>query len=299
MSEGSVPVESREIYPPIQVKYEGELTPENALFTIDGTLLSTALQESGYSKSVSSNVVISDESVLGEIAHQNSYKNEIVVYQSAVINTLKNLRREEHEGLNLVPENSSRLKNFLYRIRYLLNPMEAPYLLLSDKGKEMHVYSGNRERRNRYRDQAQEGFEFKRDGETVKLSRDESVAHAKQLFDRLLERAVPGILGWVVAHEFEHKHHHGRKLAIKVGSLFGPVLGVGVAAQAVGAPGLIGAGVVLGYVGSILGKTADEEASYDAGDKNFAKFAKAITINHETFNRAVLTYSPKQSAPKG
>lgn len=283
-------IEGREskIYPSIGVRYEGELTPETALFKIDGELLAKAIRESDYSGIVISNVVISDKVGTGEIAHMNSYTNQAVIYHDQLVATLRRFRQAEHEGLDALPENSNKFKNFLNAVGYLLNPFTAPYKLLADKGRYMHVYSGNIDRRNRYRDQAQEGFEVKRGGETVKMSRAESVHRAKQFFDRLLERATPGIIGWVVAHEFEHNHNHGKKLAIKVGSLFGPVLGVGAAAQAAGVPELMGTGVILGWVGAVLGRTADEKASYNAGDKNFAKFAKAISINHEVFKTKVL-----------
>src|SRR3989344_2717740 len=290
-------------YPPLNVRYEGELTPENALFNIDGTLLAQAIQESGYSRFVVSNVVISNKADTGEIAHFNGYKNEVVLYQDEVIKSLRRHRQEEQDGLDAVSESPNRLKDFLYRVRYLLNPMEAPYQQLNNKGKYLHIYSGNRDRRNRYRDQAQEGFEFKKDGETVKLSREESVDHAKQLFDRLLERAAPGILGWVVAHEFEHKHHHGRKLSIRVGSLLVPGFGGFVVGSAVGTglaiPAFAMGGALLGWVGSIVGIKADEEASFDAWDKNFAKFAKAISINHDVFRREVLGGVSKPAIAKG
>ncbi len=292
-------IESREhqTYKPINVRYEGELTPETALFKVNGQLLGKAIQESGYSGMVISNVVISDQpGKVEEIAHMNSYTNEAIIYHDELIATLRRFKQGEDQGLDALPEKSSKLKNFIYRVGYLLNPLTAPYEILENRGRYMHAYSGKLDRRNRYRDQAQEGFEFKRNGEIVKMSREESVVHAKQFFDRLLERATPGIIGWIVAHEFEHKHQHGRKLAMKVGSLFGPILGVGAASQAVGAPELIGVGVILGWVGAILGKTADEKASYDAGDKNFAKFAPAITVNHEVFIKRVLedaSLSPK------
>lgn len=293
MTEGVLTVETAERipYPPVQVTYEGNIDPVSPPFKIDGVRLSQAIQDSNYPVSIVKPIAITNEptAIPGGLAHFDRAKNRIVLYQGSITEALQYLRGIEHDYLDSIQTKPDRLKRFIVSAGRLLNPITAPYELLAIRGHRIHVFSGNTKRRLRYLDAAKEGFEVNRNGQIVKLSKyEESLPRAKDFMDRLFERAAPGIIGWVIAHEYEHGHHVKRKAALKVGSIISSFLGGATLAYALSSPEGAAGGFLLGMVGVVFGKNADEKASYDAGDKNFSRFAKAVTINHDFFQKEVL-----------
>lgn len=292
MTEGILTVETAERIPysPVQVTYEGNIDPVSPPLKIDGTLLSQAIQESNYPPSIAKPIAITNgpTAIQGELAHFDTLRSRMVLNQDSIMETLRHIRQMEHGYLDSIQTNPSRLKRFIKSAGRLLNPITAPYELLAIRGRGQHVFSGSAARSLHYLDAAKEGFEVNRNGQLVKLSKEESITRAKDFMDRLLERAAPGIIGWVIAHEYEHRHNVKRKTALKVGSLLAPFLGGVTLASTLSSPEVIVGGLLLGMVGATLGRRADEKSSYDAGDKNFSRFAKAITINHDFFQKEVL-----------
>lgn len=253
--------------------------------------ISKAVQESNYPPSVARPILITNSvsGIPGVLAYYETVRDRLVLNQGSVVNTLKEIREIEHGFLDSPSTPPNRLKTFLQRAGRLLNPITTPYALLGNRGQ--HIHSGNADRRWNYLDAAREGFEVQQDGQTVRLSSNESIARAKDFLDRLLERATPGIIGWIIAHEYEHRYHLKGKLALKAGTLLTPLIG-GLIVSHFSSPEsaytIAAEGGIVGIIASAFGRKFDEKASYDAGDKNFAKFAKAVNIDHNFFQREVL-----------
>lgn len=288
-------------YSPVEVTYEGNIDPIAPPLKVDGVRLSQAIQESNYPPSIAKPIAITTgpTAIPGELAHFETLRNRLVLNQDSIIETLKHIRQLEHNYLDSIQTDPRRLKRFIKSATRLFNPITAPYELLAISGRGQHVFSGSAARNLRYLDAAKKGFEVNRNGQNVKLSKEESITRAKDFTDRLLEIATPGIIGWVIAHEYEHRYHIKGKTALKIGSLFGPSLAGVALTSALSSPETLSGGVLLGVVGSIFGRRADEKASYDAGDRNFARFAKAITINHDFFQKEVLGKTLQTSSASG
>lgn len=277
-------------FPKIDVKYE--LAPgETPFIAIDGQMLGKALQEVGYGTSIISPLVIAHKTTIpGRLASYEPVGKDVVISQDGVITALKILREKEHNYLDGVK--GSRLMHLLKIIDGYLNLFSLPHRTLRNRGR-VHFYSGNLQRREEYLAEAKKGL-FRITGEEgvkINLSKEESVKRAKQVIDSLIEKATPGLIGWLIAHEFEHKNKIRTKKAIVFGLTVSPLV---AAASIPGVPteGSLLLGFLGSFIGVTLGRRMEEKASYDVADKNIHSFAKAIQINHQMFQEKVLGQIP-------
>ncbi len=289
MPEGSIAVENTEKpqNPPVEIKYEGDINPISPPIRIDGALISKAVEESNYPHSVARPITIKNSSESAKMAHFNHITGNVTINQRAIVNSLKEVRKREYKYLESEQMEPGRLKKFLMLAGALINPVTAPYALLGNR--EMHTLSGNKTRRQKYLEAAKAGFNTGRSGQ---LSKEESIARAKDLMDKLIEKSAPFMIGWTIAHEYEHGHFGKEKLGLKLSSMIAPIFGGATLASVLSSPessqAAFAAGLFLGHVGGTLTRMIDEKDSYNAGDKNFAKFAKAIQIDHDFFQKEVL-----------
>src|SRR5436190_10166798 len=241
-------------FPPVDVLYKGKADVNSRLIIVDGNILSNALQESNYPSSIVKPLVIDDTgAALLSMAHYDSIHKKIVINEESLIDGLRKVRNKEYQLLEGLEPN--RIKDFLKVVSNFINPITAPYMFLRDQG-AISAYTGNEKRHSDYIAAAQKGFVRTKAGQAEQLSPEESLEHAKHFFDGLLEKATPGLVGWILAHEYEHRNKVGMKLAVKMGSLILPFVAGGLAAKYSLPGNELSVGVVDAFPFGILGDVA-------------------------------------------
>lgn len=269
--------------PEILVSYElSEQT--KPLFKINGKLLGKALQESGYKTSILCPITITDFGMPESLAYYDPARGRVIVNQNTVIEQVRKVREEELAYLKGIKTN--KLKRILQMAKGYVNPISLPYMTLPDYG-SVHHFSGSSQRRDRYLQAAQKGFPDNQ-GE-ARYSREDALSRSKQFIDGLIEKATPGVIGWVIAHEFEHRNEAKRKIGVGLGLLLTPLLaGTATISGPPSESGGFMAGIFGAYLGYVIGRRMNEKASYDAADRNVQRFAKAITVDSALFKQKVL-----------
>lgn len=287
--------------PVVEVKFD-RMEPKDSLFQVDGSTMGQAIVDLGYSPSVLKPLVIDNDDQTHELARYDYTRRAIVLHQKPLVESV----REIYNGVlrqmgEMPPETIAQENDLLHRfIRSkffeTVFPAYWPYRML----KNMHVdfLLGNAQRRNNYLKAAKEGTLIP--GKPL----DEQRSRARAFMDKLMESGMQRTTGWILAHEYEHVHHAGRKFALKMGLMIGPfVTGFAVLdaitkqMQQMNMPapnvsdamilGIMGVGGA-GLYGMAKGRAIEEQTSYDAGYKNMAKYMECFKINHDVFAREVL-----------
>ncbi|MBN2100650.1 hypothetical protein JW710_02045 [Candidatus Dojkabacteria bacterium] len=294
--------ESGSASPTVKVEYEN-MEECDALFQVDGDALGQALSEIGYSDSVLKPLVITDGELSGpELASYDVTRQAIVINQRRLVNNIRGIYVDLLERMGEeIPSTPREEKDFWQKFMntkffQTFFPAFWPYQLL--KKKDVEVFAGDPERKRRYLRAAKEGELMP--GRPIEEQRD----RAKRFMGKLLETAMKRPSAWVLAHEYEHIHHAGRKAAVKYGLAIAPAVAGYFVLDAIGkymhqmdasstaienvmVLGLLGIGAA-SIFGMAKGRAIEEQASYDAGYENFRRIASCFTINHDVFARDVL-----------
>jgi len=288
--------------PTIKIEYEN-MGGKDSLFKVDGTALGQALSEIGYPDSVLKPPVITNEQVAGPgMASYDLTKKAIVLNQRRVVNNMRQIYRGLLEQMGEeVPKTPTEEKDILQRfintkVFRTLFPAFWPYRMLKDR--HVKVFSVNPERRRSYLQAAKEGTLMP--GKPIEEQRE----RARKFMGKLLKIAMGRPTAWILAHEYEHLHDVGKKTAVKFGLTLAPVIAGGFILDALTEYmqqmnisseritdtmilGILGIGATSVY-GMARGRAMEEQASYDAGYKNFRKVMDCFTINHAVFAKEVL-----------
>lgn len=287
--------------PIVEIKYD-RMDPKDSLFQVGGSTMGQAIVDLGYSPSVVKSLIIDNDDQTHELARYDYMRRAIVLHQKPLVENVREIYKGILRQMGEMPPKTIAQKNdFPHRfIRSkffkTVFPAYWPYHML----KNMHVdfFAGNAQRRNNYLKAAKEGTLMP--GKPI----EEQISRARAFMDKLIESGIQRNTGWILAHEYEHVHHAGRKFALKMGLMIGPfVTGFAVLdaitkqMQQMNMPasnvsdamilGIMGVGGA-GLYGMAKGRAIEEQASYDAGYKNMAKYMECFKINHDVFTREVL-----------
>ncbi len=292
------------VTPAINVSYEN-IHPATSLFTIDGSKLGQVLSEAGYPHSVLKPLVITDNIPMAAstIARYDMYRNKIIINETALISDTRRIYRDTLYSIGETPPEAILEKKDLAtkvlnsKVFRTLFPVYWPYNML--KNKYVPYFRGNSDRYRKYFKAATDGTLMP--NKPLKEQRD----RAKKHISKLMEHSMQTSTAWILSHEYEHIRNRGKKNAIiaALGAapfILGSALLIAVdervqkipEALVVPAIGLMLFGTLLGVA---KGRSLDEQASYDAGDKYFARVMDCFQLNHEVFAREVLGITPPTS----
>lgn len=305
-----ISLETAPKFPKIDVKYE-HIKPEESLLTVDGERLGQVLTEAGYPSSVLKPLIITDYIPMGEaaIARYDMYTNKVLINVKALAEDTKRIYRDTLEAIGEQPPDSVLEKNDLLtkimnsRVFRTVFPVFWPYKML--KNPNVSYFQGNETRYRKYFRAAKNGTLMP--GKPLQEQRE----RAKRHLGKLMEYAMQSSTGWIFAHEYEHANKRlGKNITIAALAATPFLLGTSLLLAlekpleklgqstsesiAISSIAIMCAGVLFG---AAKGRSLDEQASYDAGYKHFAKVMECFHINHDVFAREVLGETQQTDAP--
>lgn len=279
--------------PEVKVEYAG-IKPEDSIIKIDGSKLGRLMTEIGYPSNVLKPIVVNGEAALFSqnwaLAEYDPELKKVRLNLVSLKNTFKELAQDIINGFG-DGEKGDEQKTEKKLMQKILDkiisskyfpPNWAYYML---KERQRPFMAGNNERRNKY-------FEH------YKKVDDATKERMRRFMEKQVEIATKRHLAWILAHEYEHRNDFGKKRAV--------ILSMAAGSLALGWSALSaidkmianlpedlkligGGGVLLGMLlATAKGRSLDEQASYDAGDRNFSKFMECISIDPKIFARDVL-----------
>ena len=278
----------------IQISYE-DLPPQQRLFEIDQELLDKTLTKLGFPEKAKHPVVIRrgnrPEDQL-EMAKFDWHSQTAQLNQEVIAAGLKAIYKDLLGNSGLAPSGELKVKllnkilsSKLFSYLYIPN---WPYLLIKN-GPKRSFFPGKQEKITSYIERAKKHELYP--GLTPQ-EQDEKIRRSLNNLTRMYaERSV----AWILAHELEHGNKFWAKMALNSLSIVAPIaIGTAILSmfgESISQP--IKNTTALAILASpifttTLSQSHIEQKSYNAGDQYFADLTKAIKINPEVFNQAVL-----------
>lgn len=301
VTDNALSLEIMKQFPVVEVKHEN-IKSQDSILSIDGVKLGMVLSEIGYPSSAITPMEITDSIPMSSeaIAQFDPYRKKVIISNDALIENVRDIYREalvsigEEPSPSIAQEKDLLSKIIRSKVFQTVFPVFWPYNML--KNKYVPFFRGNSERHKKYFKAAKEGNLIPE--KSLKEQRERATKHLQ----KLMEYAMQSATGWILSHEYEHANKRGRKTGIIVALgaaplIFGSsiLLAIDTYLQQQGqtlSSDVAISGLMLS-MGSVLfgvakGRSLDEQASYDAGYKNFAKVMECFKINHDVFAKRIL-----------